>query len=42
MESNNKVNEILVIDIELYAKEGKTVPTGCHYIIMIDRQKIHS
>ena len=27
------------IDIEQYAKEGKIVPPGHHYIIMIDRQK---
>ena len=39
MESNNKSNEILVVEIELYAKEGKVVPHGCHYIIMVDRQK---
>ena len=30
MESNNKSNEILVIEIELFAKEGKVVPHGCH------------
>lgn len=39
MDSNNKSNEILVVEIELYAKEGKVVPHGCHYIIMVDRQK---
>lgn len=39
METHNKSNEILAIDIELYAKEGKTVPHGHHYIIMVDRQK---
>jgi len=39
MESNNKSNEILVVEIELYSKEGKVVPHGCHYIIMVDRQK---
>ena|SRR6266568_9255877 len=30
-------NEILIIDIQLYAKDGKPVPSGHHYIIMIDR-----
>src|SRR5438105_584597 len=39
MESNNKSNEILVIDVELYAKEGKVVSHGHHYIITVDRQK---
>jgi hypothetical protein len=39
MKPNNKSNEILVIEIELYAKEGKLVPPGCHYIIMVDRQR---
>lgn len=27
------------IDLELYAKEGKEVPKGHHYIILVDRQK---
>ena len=39
MESSNKSKEILVIDVELYAKEGKEVPHDCHYIIIVDRQK---
>jgi hypothetical protein len=40
METNNKSETgILVIDVELYAKEGKPVPSGHHYIIIVDRQK---
>jgi hypothetical protein len=27
------------IDLEQYAKEGKEVPKGHHYIILVDRQK---
>lgn len=27
------------IDLEQYAKEGKDVPKGHHYIILVDRQK---
>jgi hypothetical protein len=38
MESNNK-SEASVIDIEQYAKEGKIVPPGHHYIITVDRHK---
>lgn len=29
----------LEIDLEQYAKEGKSVPKGHHYIIMVDRTK---
>ena len=36
---NQKQNKIEVIDIEVYAKEGKKVPHGCHYTITVDRQK---
>ncbi len=39
MESNSNLNEILVVDVELYSKEGKQVPHGSHYLIMVDRQK---
>lgn len=28
-----------IIDVELFAKEGKDVPKGKVYIIMVDRQK---
>lgn len=35
MEEQNK-NEI---DVELYAKEGKPVPQGHIYIILVDRQR---
>jgi multiubiquitin len=33
--------EIIVIDIEVYVKEGKEVPKGrhYHYLIMVDRHK---
>ena len=27
------------IDLEQYAKEGKEVPKGHHYVILVDRQK---
>lgn len=37
MNSTNKVQEI---DIAQYSKEGKEVPKGHHYIIMVDQQKI--
>ena len=33
------MDNIMEIDIELYAKEDKVVPPGHHYIIMVDRQK---
>lgn len=33
------MEEIIIIDIELYAKEGKIVPHGHHYKILVDRQK---
>jgi len=36
--SNSEIG-ILIIEIELYAKEGKIVPSGHHYIIMVDREK---
>jgi hypothetical protein len=43
MEDKNKEErgEVIIqeIDIELFAKEGKPVPKGHHYIIMVDRQK---
>jgi len=40
MESQKKSeSQIVVIDIALYAKEGKTVPPGHHYKIMVDRQQ---
>jgi hypothetical protein len=40
MESNNKSESgVIIIDIALYAKEGKVVPPGHHYIIMVDRQQ---
>ncbi len=29
----------LEIDVEQYAKEGKPVPKGHHYVIMVDRTK---
>lgn len=31
-------SEVGVIDVASYTKEGKTVPPGQHYIIMVDRQ----
>jgi hypothetical protein len=39
MEPKNKPNQPEDVDIELFAKEGKTVPPGRQYIIMVDRQK---
>lgn len=33
------MENILEIDVELYSKEGKPVPPGHHYIILIDRKK---
>lgn len=39
MESKEHTHSVEVIDIELYAKEGKIVPPGHHYIILVDRQK---
>lgn len=39
MESSKDSKEKLVIDIEIYAKDGKVVPKGKHYIIMVDREK---
>lgn len=39
MEANNKNNEVLAVDVEAYSKEGKTVPSGRHYIITVDRQQ---
>ena len=39
METNRKENEILVIDVEVYSREGKTVPPGHHYIITVDSTK---
>jgi len=39
METNNKTNEIIEIDIEIYANEGKIVPHGAHYIIKVDKIK---
>jgi hypothetical protein len=40
MESNNKSESgVIGIDVALYAKEGKIVPPGQHYIIMVDRQQ---
>lgn len=38
MENENHKKEVLIIDIASYTKEGKTVPPGQHYIIMVDRQ----
>ncbi|MBL7789356.1 MAG: multiubiquitin domain-containing protein [Chitinophagales bacterium] len=38
-DQNLQSNETQVVEIELYAKEGKEVPKGCHYIITVDRQK---
>lgn len=36
MENNNK-HEVEVIDVAAYTREGKPVPPGRHYIIMVDR-----
>jgi hypothetical protein len=36
MNSNSNKQEI---DIEQYSKEGKTVPKGHHYIIIVDQTK---
>lgn len=38
MDKLNEKSEKQLIDIAEYAKEGKTVPKGQHYKIMIDRQ----
>lgn len=35
----NTENTKLLIDIELYAKEGKNPPKGQRYIILVDRNK---
>jgi hypothetical protein len=32
-------NEVMIIDIAQYAKEGKEVPHGHHYKIMVDREE---
>lgn len=37
MEEYNK-SEVTVIDVALYTKEGKIIPIGCHYIIIVDRE----
>lgn len=34
-----KDKEILVIDIEAYAKENREIPKGHHYLILVDRTK---
>ncbi len=43
MENHNKpeIIEIVIIDIEVFVREGKEVPRGhhYHYLIMVDRQK---
>ncbi|MDP2174945.1 MAG: multiubiquitin domain-containing protein [Bacteroidota bacterium] len=40
MESNNKSESgVIVIDVALYANEGRIVPPGQHYIIIVDRQQ---
>lgn len=39
MENKNESNEIIVVEIEHYTRDGKEVPKGCHYIILVDRQK---
>ena len=40
MERNSEFETgILIIDIEVYAIEGKIVPPGHHYIIMVDSKK---
>lgn len=40
-EKKNESSEIIVIDVEANAKEGKEVPKGprYHYLITVDRQK---
>jgi len=35
----NKSNESEIVDVESYAREGKEVPPGHQYMILIDRQK---
>jgi len=41
MDSKNKLDtEVTVIDVAQYAKEGKVVPPGHHYNIMVDRQNL--
>ena len=40
-EKRNEEIEIIVIDVEIFTKEGKEVPKGphYHYLIMVDREK---
>ena len=33
------IQEILIIDIEIYVKENREIPRGHHYLIMVDRLK---
>ena len=40
MNPNNQKNDADVIDIEQYSKEGKPVPPGKKYQILVDREKI--
>lgn len=34
---NNQDKEVIIIDVAQYAKEGKVIPHGQHYKIMVDR-----
>lgn len=40
MNPHDKGNDADVIDIEQYSKEGKVVPPGKKYQIIVDREKI--
>lgn len=42
-QNKNEPSEVIVIDIEAYAKENKDVPKGprYQYLIVVDRQKYH-
>jgi hypothetical protein len=33
------IHEILIIDIEVYVRENREIPSGHHYLIMVDRLK---
>jgi len=33
------IQEILIIDIEVYVRENREIPKGHHYLILVDRQK---
>jgi hypothetical protein len=37
--NTNKPNENGIVDVESYAREGKPVPPGHQYMILVDRQK---